>query len=65
MAEALDEHLVAAAIERALAHLREGHETEGDRPAALERELALIDAKQRRLVEAIAQGGRCRLSSPP
>jgi Recombinase zinc beta ribbon domain len=56
MAEALDEHLVAAAIDRALAHLREGHETEGDRPAALVRELALIDTKQQRLVEAIAQG---------
>ncbi len=56
MAEALDAHLVAATIERALAHLREGHETEGDRRAALEHQLALIDAKQQRLVEAITQG---------
>lgn len=56
MSEALDEHLVAAAIERALVQLREGQETEVDRRAAIERELSLIETKQQRLVEAIKHG---------
>ncbi len=56
MSEALDEHLVAAAIERAVGRLREGQETEVDRRAAIERELSLIETKQQRLVEAIKHG---------
>jgi hypothetical protein len=56
MAEALDAHLVAAAVERALAHLREGHETAGDRRAALERELSLIDAKEHRRGDHAGRG---------
>jgi site-specific DNA recombinase len=56
MAEALDEHLVAAAIERAVGRLREGQETEVDRRASIEREISVIEAKQQRLVEAIKHG---------
>jgi recombinase-like zinc beta ribbon protein len=56
LVEILDEHVVGAAIDRALARLRAGQETHLDRRTAIERDLSLIVAREQRLVEGIARG---------
>ncbi len=56
IAEALDERMLDDAVAAALAKLRAGQETHLDRRTAIERELALIEAKEHRLVEAVKRG---------
>jgi Recombinase zinc beta ribbon domain len=55
--EVLDERIVEAAVDKALTRLRTGQARQIDRRAAVERELSLIEAQERRLVEAIKRGG--------
>lgn len=52
----LDERITERAVEQALARLRAGQEQHLDRRSQLERELSLIAAQERRLVEAIKRG---------
>ncbi len=52
----LDERLVEAAVARALTELRAKQETQLERRATIERELALLAAWERHLVEAIKRG---------
>jgi hypothetical protein len=47
---------LAAAIDRELERLREGADQAGGRRAAIERELSLLEVRERRLTEAIARG---------
>jgi hypothetical protein len=56
--EVLDERIVDTAIDKAVARLRAGQERHLDRRTAIERELSLIEAQERRLVEAIKHGGQ-------
>jgi len=56
LSDALDERLVAAAVDRALVKLRSDHATQPDRRMAIERELSLIEAKERNLVAAVSRG---------
>lgn len=56
VSEALDDRIIEAAVDRALRRLREGREGHLDRRTAIERELSLIEAHERRLVEAIKRG---------
>lgn len=56
IAEILDERTVEAAVEIALERLRTGQERHLDRRTAIERELSLIDARERHLTAAIARG---------
>jgi site-specific DNA recombinase len=56
LSDALDERLVAAAVERALEKLRSEHATQPDRRMAIEREISLIEAKERNLVAAVSRG---------
>jgi site-specific DNA recombinase len=53
---ALDERIVEAAIDEALERLRSGREEQLDRRLQIERELSLIEGKQRILVEAVVRG---------
>jgi DNA invertase Pin-like site-specific DNA recombinase len=56
LAAALDEQLIARAVDLALARLRSGREKALDRRAQIERELSLIEAKVRNLGDAIGAG---------
>jgi hypothetical protein len=56
IARALDERVVEAAVDEALYQLRSGQEQKLDRQAAVERELSLIEGRQRNLIEAIKHG---------
>jgi hypothetical protein len=56
LADALDDRILEDAVEAALARLRAGLETRLDRRTAIERELSLIEARERRLVEAVMRG---------
>jgi site-specific DNA recombinase len=56
VSEVLDERIMDAAVDRALERLRTGHEKHLDRKTQVERELSLIAAQERRLVEAIKRG---------
>ena len=56
IAKALDERIVARAVELALDVLRSGHESRVDRRAATERELSLVEAREQHLAEVIARG---------
>jgi len=56
IADALDERVLDEAVAAALARLRAGQETHLDRRTQIERELSLIEAQERRLVEAIKRG---------
>lgn len=53
---ALDERLIAAAVQRALADIRAGQTKFPDQRLAIERELSLVEARLRHLVEAVATG---------
>jgi site-specific DNA recombinase len=55
--DVLDERILEAAVERALERLRSGQERHLDRRTAIERELSLIEAQERRFVDAIKRGG--------
>jgi hypothetical protein len=52
----LDEKLLEEAVERALEKLRSGHDQQQSRQTAVERELSLIEACEKNLVDAIAHG---------
>lgn len=54
--EVLDERIVETAVEKALERLRGGQERHLDRRTAIERELSLIEGRERHLAEAIARG---------
>ena len=56
LSEALDERMIAAAVDRALAQLRSQREVQPDRRLAIERELSLIEAKEQHLVAAVSRG---------
>ncbi len=56
IARALDDRILEAAIEEALQRLRSGRERHLDRRTAIERELSLIEAREKHLVEGIARG---------
>ncbi len=56
LSEALDERMIAAAVDRALAQLRSQREVQPDRRLAIERELSLIEAKEKHLVAAVSRG---------
>ncbi len=56
IADALDERMLAVAVEKALERLRAGQEAKLDRRSAIERELSLIEAHEEHLVDAIANG---------
>jgi DNA invertase Pin-like site-specific DNA recombinase len=56
LAAALDEQLIARAVDLALARLRSGREQTLDRRAQIERELSLIEAKIAKLGDAIGAG---------
>ena len=52
----LDERMIGAAIQKALERLRSGQERTLDRRTQIQRELSLIEARERRLVQAIKEG---------
>jgi site-specific DNA recombinase len=52
----LDERVVSAALDDALLRLRDGQEPDLDQRGRIARELALIESRKARLVEAIARG---------
>jgi hypothetical protein len=54
--EALEERMLEVAVEKALIRLRAGHETRLDRRRTIDRELSLIEAQEKYLVDAIARG---------
>ncbi len=54
--QVLDEKVLAEAVKRALATIRAGQATFPDERLAIERQLSLIDARERALVEAVASG---------
>lgn len=54
--EALDERILELAVEKALLQLRAGDTERLTRRQAIERELSLIEAYERNLVDAIAKG---------
>jgi site-specific DNA recombinase len=56
LSDILDERVAEAAVVEALRRLRLGEETRLDRRAAIERELSLIEAYEKNLVQAIARG---------
>jgi type VI protein secretion system component VasK len=56
IAEALDEQLLARAVEKALQRLRRAPQRAKDRRATIQAELGLIEARVGRLVEEIARG---------
>ena len=56
ISRALDERIVEAAIDEALERLRSGREQQLDRRTQIERELSLIEGKQRYLVQGITRG---------
>jgi hypothetical protein len=53
----LDERLLGEAVRRAVAELRADHAKRPDERRALEQQLAVVDARLRHLVEAIARVG--------
>jgi DNA invertase Pin-like site-specific DNA recombinase len=56
LSDVLDEKLLEEAVERALEKLRSGHDQQQSRQTAVERELSLIEACEKNLVDAIAHG---------
>ena len=56
--EALTEHMVKVAVEKALAKHRAGEGEKLDRRSSIERELSLIESKKEHLVDAIAAGDK-------
>ena len=56
ISRALDERIVEAAIDEALQRLRSGRAQQLDRRTQIERELSLIEGKQRYLVQGITRG---------
>ena len=52
----LDERMIAEAIQRALAEIRAGQTTFPDQRLAVERQLSLVEARLRHLVDAVATG---------
>lgn len=56
LADVLHEKVVDQAIEQALLHIRSGQNTQIDRQAQIQRELSLIEAAEKRLVDGIAKG---------
>lgn len=56
VADVLHEQVLDQAIEHALIQLRGQHHTQLDRRTQIERELSLIEATKKRLVDAIARG---------
>src|SRR5262245_20958971 len=56
IADAIDERILARAVEKALDQLRSGHARRPDRRIAIERELSLLDTHTRNLVDAVARG---------
>ena len=56
ISDILDERVTEAAIAEALRRLRSGEENGLNRRQAVERELSLIEAHEKNLVEAIARG---------
>ena len=56
LSDLLDEKLLEEAVERALEKLRSGHDQRLNRQRAIERELSLIEACEKHLVDAIARG---------
>ena len=54
--EALTEEMIKAAVEKALAKHRAGEGAKLDRRTSIERELSLIEAYEKNLVDAIAKG---------
>jgi site-specific DNA recombinase len=57
LAQALDDRVIEAALDRALQHFRGRQDTRLDRRTAIERELSLIDAHEQRLIDTLAHGG--------
>lgn len=53
---ALDERVLAEAVQRALTEIRAGHTKFPDERLAIERHLSLVEARLRHLVEAVATG---------
>lgn len=58
IADALDERILARAVEKALQRLRGGQDRFQDRRAAIERELSLLETHIGNLVDAVARGER-------
>ena len=58
IADALDERILARAVEKALERLRGGQDRLQDRRAAIERELSLLETHIGNLVDAVARGER-------
>ncbi len=56
IADALDERILAQAVEKALGRLRSGQDRFLDRRAAIERELSLLETHLGNLVDAVARG---------
>lgn len=56
IADALDERILARAVEKALDQLRSSHDRLLDRRAAIERDLSLLEKYLRNLVDAVARG---------
>lgn len=56
LAAVLDERMIAEAVRRALADIRAGQTAFPDQRLALERQLSLVEARLRHLVEAVATG---------
>ena len=56
LSDVLDEKLLEEAVERALENLRSGQDQRLSRQAPIERELSLIEASEKNLVDAIARG---------
>ena len=56
LSDVLDEKLLEEAVERALENLRSGQDQRLSRQAPIERELCLIEASEKNLVDAIARG---------
>ena len=56
LSDVLDETLLEEAVERALENLRSGQDQRLSRQAPIERELSLIEASEKNLVDAIARG---------
>jgi len=56
ISEALEEDMLEKAVEKALQRLRSGQEHRLDRRLAIERELSLIEGKEKHLIDAIERG---------
>ena len=56
IADALDERILARAVERALERLRTGQDRLPDRRTAVERELSLLETHIGNLVDVVARG---------